>query len=211
MAKQATPTFFDFDFTKFMDPTKFMDMTKDMTKAMDTTKVMDKVMGDLKMDGVMSAHQRNVDTITEANRLALEGARAIMQRQMEIVRQSMEDASSVATQMTGAATPAERMARQTEVMKDVYERSVSNLKELSEMASKSNGEVVDLLNGRFSEAMDEMKAMIEAVPEMPAFPMPAAPAAAKPAAKSNGAATKPTAAKPAAAKAASASSGASAS
>lgn len=187
MAKQANP-FFDFDFSKFMDPSKFMDMTKDLSKAMDT-KYMDKVMADMKMDGVMSAHQRNIEVVTQANRLAVEGARAIMQRQMEIIRQGMEDASAIATQMSAATTPGERVAQQTEVAKDIYERTVSNLKELSEMASKSNGEVADLLNARFSEVLDEVKAMAEKMPEVPAFPMPAAPAA-------------PAASKPAAAKAA---------
>lgn len=190
MAKQTIPSFLDFDFTKFMDPKAFLDpkaMDMSMSKFFDVPKMM----GDLKMDGVMQSQQRTLDAFSQANRLAVEGARAIAERQMEIVRQGMEDASAVAAQMASSATPNERLARQTELYKDLYERSVSNLKELSEMASKSNGEVVDVLNTRFSEALDEMKAMIEKAPEMPAFPMAAAPApATKPAAKTNGAATK---------------------
>ena len=49
---------------------------------------------------------------------------------------------------------------------------------------------MDLLNGRFSEALEELKVLIEKAPEVPAFPMAAAPAAAKPATK---AAAKPAA------------------
>ena len=38
---------------------------------------------------------------------------------------------------------------------------MSNTRELSELIQRSNGEALELLNKRFTEAMDEVKALAE--------------------------------------------------
>jgi len=53
--------------------------------------------------------------------------------------------------------PQARAAAQAEMLKGTYERAVSNLRELSDLIQRSNAEAVELLNHRFSEAMDEVK------------------------------------------------------
>lgn len=111
------------------------------------------------MDMLMSAHRRNLETLSAANRVALEGAQAVARRNMEIMQQTMAELTDGIRQITGGDNPQLRAARQTEMLKSAYERAVANMQEIGELIQKSNGEAMGLLNRRFAEAMDEVKVL----------------------------------------------------
>jgi phasin family protein len=56
--------------------------------------------------------------------------------------------------------PAQKAQQQAEAMKAAYERAVANMKELSDLIQKSNGEAMEVLNRRFAEAMEEVRGLI---------------------------------------------------
>src|SRR3954471_1372655 len=116
------------------------------------------------MDAFVAASRRNIETLTAENKVALEGAQAVARRHMEIVQQSMSDISEAVRSMATNETPQAKAARQAEMLKTAYERSVSNIKELSDMIQKSNEEAVQLLHRRFTEAMDEVKLIADKTP-----------------------------------------------
>jgi phasin family protein len=113
------------------------------------------------LEAFTSAIRRNIEAITAANRIALEGAQSVARRHMEIMQQSMAEMSEAMRSLAGAETPQARAGRQAELVKQAYERAVANLKELSDLIQRSNQEALALLNRRFTEAMDELKAMAE--------------------------------------------------
>jgi len=110
---------------------------------------------------LMAAHRRNMEALSAANRLALEGAQAVARRHMEIMQSTMSELSEHVRELAGVDTPAHKAAKQAELVKKSYERAVANIRELSDLIQKSNGEAVGLLNERFKEAMDEVKALLE--------------------------------------------------
>lgn len=125
-----------------------------------------KVFADFKVPGVdveamLASQRKNIEALAAANRLAFEGVQAVMRRQMEIMRQSVEEAVGAAKSMTEANSPQDKAAAQTELVKDTFERTLSNMRELVEMMSKSNNEAFDLLNKRFAQTMDEVKDVIK--------------------------------------------------
>jgi len=63
--------------------------------------------------------------------------------------------------LNSADTPQAKTAKQAELVKQGYQRAVTNLQELSDLIQRSNSEALSLLNRRFAEAMDELKAMAE--------------------------------------------------
>lgn len=148
MAKQPE-SMFDFDFLKM-----FSDM---------------KVPG-VDMDAVVSSQRRNLEALTEANKLAMEGMQSIIKRQAEILRQSMEEAAKAAQDIASAETPQTKMSRQTEVAKESMEKAISNMRELSEMLSKANTEIFELLNSRISEALEETRTLMAHQQEAAAAP-----------------------------------------
>src|SRR3546814_16740078 len=53
--------------------------------------------------------------------------------------------------------PEAKVAKGTELTKTAFEKAISNMKELSEMVAKSNGEAFDVINRRVAESLDEIR------------------------------------------------------
>jgi phasin family protein len=110
---------------------------------------------------LLAAHRRNMEVLSAANRLALEGAQAVARRHMEIMQQTMTEFTEHARELSNAESPQAKAARQAELVKKSYERAVSNIKDLSDLIQRSNSEALHVLSDRFKEAMDEIKALLE--------------------------------------------------
>ncbi|RVT99184.1 phasin family protein [Rhodovarius crocodyli] len=106
------------------------------------------------------AQRKNIEAITAANKIAIEGAQAVARRQVEILQSSVSELSSAVQNMSREESPVGKVARQTDLIKSSYEKAVSNVKELSDLIQKSNNEALNLLNARFSAAMDEVKSAV---------------------------------------------------
>jgi len=140
-AKQSEPLF-DFDISKYL--------------------------GDFKVPGVdveaIVAHQRkNIEALTQANKLAFEGLQNVVKRQVEILRQAMDEVALVSKDFVEPGTPQDKAAKQAGFAKDAFERTLSNARELSEMIAKANSEAFDLLNKRFTQSLDEAREAFVAV------------------------------------------------
>jgi phasin family protein len=113
--------------------------------------------GDL--EGLAQAQRRNLEALSAANRIALEGAQAVARRHMEIVQSSVTELTDAMRGMGSTDSPQDRAQRQAELMKSGYERAVTNMKEIADLIQKSNAEALGTLNKRFAEAMEEVKQM----------------------------------------------------
>jgi len=110
---------------------------------------------------LMAAHKRNMEVLSNANRLALEGAQAVARRHMEIMQQTMTELSEHVRELTTTESPQAKAARQADLVKKSYERAVANIRDLSDLIQRSNGEALAVLSERFKEAMDEIKGLME--------------------------------------------------
>jgi phasin family protein len=134
--KQQADQFFDFDISKYL--------------------------GDFKVPGVdvdtlVSSQRKNIEALSQANKLAYDGMQAVVKRQVEILRQTMDEVAQVTKDMSEPGNPQDKAAKQAELAKDAFERSLSNMRELAEMMAKANSEAFELLNKRFSQNMDEVR------------------------------------------------------
>lgn len=109
---------------------------------------------------LMAAHRRNIDALSAANRLALEGAQAVGRRNMEIMQQTMAELAEHVRELASAHDPKARAERQAALIRQSYERAIGNLRELSELIQKSNEEAIKLLDTRFREAMEEVRQLV---------------------------------------------------
>ncbi|MEI7710146.1 MAG: phasin family protein [Rhodospirillales bacterium] len=111
------------------------------------------------MDAFVAASRKNMETIAAANRIAMEGAQAVAKRHMEIMQQGMAEMTAAMQTMALPEDPQAKAAKQAELLKQAYEQAVGNIKELGDLIQRSNAEAVGLLNARFAEAMEEVKAL----------------------------------------------------
>lgn len=126
-----------------------------------------KLMADFKVPGVdldafAVAQRKNLEALTAANQCALEGFGALVRRQSEIARQSVEAASKVFGEVLAEGTPEEKVARQAEYFKSCYEQGLANAKELGDLAVKTQEEAAGLINARVVASFDEAKGLFAA-------------------------------------------------
>lgn len=124
-----------------------------------------KIAGQFKMpnfdtEALIEAQRKNIEAVTAANRVAFEGAQALTQRQVEIVRQVWDDSANAVKQLTAAGKPEDKLAQQADLAKQVFEQSLANLRELTEMGAKSNSEAAEVITKRIAESLDEVKSEI---------------------------------------------------
>jgi phasin family protein len=113
------------------------------------------------MEALLSASRKNLETLTAANRVALEGAQAVARRHMEIVQSNMAELTEAMQALAAADAPQAKAAKQAELLKQAYQRGVAQMQELSDLIRQSNTEALELINKRFAEAMDEVKRLAE--------------------------------------------------
>ncbi len=109
---------------------------------------------------MMESQTRNMQAFSEAQQLALEGMQAIAQRQSELVSQIVQDNTALAQSVMNETTPEQKLAKQADMMKKVYEQSMRNLREINDILTKSNQDASDILNKRVSASLNEVKAAV---------------------------------------------------
>ena len=125
-----------------------------------------KLLGQMKLPGMpdtealMRAHQRNMEALSAANRIALEGAQAVAKRHMEIMQQTMAELTETLKALASGGGPQDKAAKQAEMLKSAYERAVANTREVGDLIQRSNGEAMGALNQRVTEAIGELTALI---------------------------------------------------
>jgi phasin family protein len=133
---EARTNFFEFDMTKMMTDFRFRPVD---------------------MDALMAAQRRNIEALSQANQLAVEGVQAVARRQIEMARQAFEDVSVWMREWAQPASTEERLAKNTEYAKQMLEKSVSHGRELTMLATKAGSEAADVLRKRATEGLDELR------------------------------------------------------
>jgi len=131
-----------------------MDMSQfDFTKMMGGMQV-----PGLDMQSLMDTQRKNIEALTTANQVAVEGMQALAKRQAELFAQSMAEVTKVSQELAGSASnPQELTTKQTLLAREAFERAVANMRELAEMVSKSNTEAFEVINKRFNESLEELR------------------------------------------------------
>ncbi len=110
------------------------------------------------IEAAVSSQRKNIEALSQANQLAVEGAQALMRRQVEITRQAVEDFSAMFCDFVQPnGSPEDRFAKQAEYSKHAIEKSLSNAKELTELVTKVNTEAFDVINKRVAESLNEVR------------------------------------------------------
>lgn len=156
---QANP--FAFDTSKMFgqfDPKKMMG-DFDQSKFLGDFQ---KAFSDYKIPGVdsniiLESQKKNVEALAQANKVALEGMQAVFKRQAEIMKQAMEEMQSTFKDLSASGQPQDKVAQQTDLVKDGVEKALGNMRELAEMSGKSNTEAFEMIQARFTESLEEVK------------------------------------------------------
>jgi len=132
----ARPNFFDFDMTKIFGDFRFRPFD---------------------VEAIWEAQRRNIEALSLANQLAVEGVNAVAKRQIEMTQQSFDELTSLVTEMVQPASAEDRIAKHTEYAKRAIDKGLNLGREIAMMATKTGGDVVEVLHKRTAEGLDEMR------------------------------------------------------
>lgn len=105
---------------------------------------------------LFSTQRRNIEAFSAANQVVVEGAQAISRRQAEVIRDNVENALKASKDLFTTGTPETNLTKQADFAKEIFETTLSNLREITEMATKSGFEAFDVLNKRAAETLEEV-------------------------------------------------------
>jgi len=136
-------------------------MTNTGMPFVDVTKLLEQFkLPGIDMNAIMQARRKDVEALAQANQIAYETIQALARREAEILQQSMSEWQGAMTGMTGK-NPAEMAARGTELATQAFGRALANMRELAEMASKSQTQAYEVLNKRFQENLEDLRKLMQ--------------------------------------------------
>jgi len=109
------------------------------------------------VDSLITAQRKNFEALTLANQVAVEGAQALVKRQVEIASAAIEEASAALKEMTAPGGAEEKIATNAALVKTAYEKALAATRELAELVAKTSDEAFAVLNKRFTESFEEFK------------------------------------------------------
>ena len=93
---QTRPSFFDFDVMKMMGDLRFRPFD---------------------VEAMMACQRRNIEALSQANKLAVEGVHAMAKRQIEMTQQAFEEFSTLWREMTQPSSTEDRIAKHAAVLR----------------------------------------------------------------------------------------------
>jgi phasin family protein len=114
-----------------------------------------KMLGGYKIPGIdfsalVDREKKNIEALTKANKIAFEGWQALVRRQSEILQETMKEAIANARKQDATE-------HQFEVAKEGFEKALVNMRELAEMATKSQKEAFEVVRQRVDENIEHFK------------------------------------------------------
>jgi phasin family protein len=107
---------------------------------------------------VLAYQRRNIEALTQATQLATQSFQTVVNRQMEIAREVIDEASALARDLMQPIAPEARVAKNAEIVKQVFEKGLAHARELTGTLAKAHTEAFDVITKRVSEGLDEIKA-----------------------------------------------------
>ena len=135
-----------------------------------------KVMKDYQVPGVdwqelMASQQKNLEALTRANQVLFEGAQAVVQREVEILQKAMQEFAEASRELIQEGDARLQAQKRLELAKASFETALQNMRELAELATRSNREALEVINRRAIESFEEIRsAMTQKRPSSSARP-----------------------------------------
>jgi phasin family protein len=98
-----------------------------------------------------------MEALTEANRQASEGLKALVERRNEILRETLAEWQAAVKD----ATSAEAIAKRAEAAKQGVQKAIANFRELSEMEAQSRNNAWKIVQERMQENMATLQKLLQ--------------------------------------------------
>jgi phasin family protein len=109
------------------------------------------------IDALIDWQRRDMEAMTEANRQASEGLKALVERRNEILRETLAEWQAAVKD----ATSPEAITKRAEAAKQGVQKAIANFRELSEMEAQSRNNAWKIVQERMQENMATLQKLLQ--------------------------------------------------
>lgn len=130
-----------------------------MKAFLDNANMMDKMqnMPNMNLNNMFDVMRTNQELMQNTQKLATENTQAIMRRQSEILQSNLSNGLSHAQNLSNCQNMEEATQQQKSFVADSVQSSLNDARELTEMAAKSQMELLDMVSNSLSSQVQELK------------------------------------------------------
>jgi phasin family protein len=109
------------------------------------------------IDALIDWQRKDMEALTEVNRQASEGLKALVERRNEILRETLAEWQAAVKD----ATSAEVISKRAEAAKQGVQKAIANFRELSEMEAQSRNNAWKIVQERMQENMATLQKLLQ--------------------------------------------------
>jgi len=109
---------------------------------------------------VAEARRKDLKALVSANKKSYEGLQSTVKRQTEMLRESITEWKSAVKAMPGS-DPREAIGKLDELGRASFKRALDDIRELAEMAAKSQAEAFEIVRERIQDNVEEVRQLLD--------------------------------------------------
>jgi phasin family protein len=109
---------------------------------------------------IVESGRKDLQALVEANQKSYEGLQTVVARQTEMLKNTIEDWQAAVKGMS-PAEPRENLAKLDAMGKAAFKQALDDIRELSELAAKSQAEAFNIVSQRIRANVDEVSKLLK--------------------------------------------------
>jgi phasin family protein len=116
------------------------------------------------VDKLVEMNRRNFEALMRSASVAGEGAKALAEKQREIIQAAFNETSAMVKEFRPTGSPQEIVAKQSEYARKAFEVAVQNTRDLAELATKTTAEAAAIVRERIQENLKVLQESVGLAP-----------------------------------------------
>jgi phasin family protein len=100
---------------------------------------------------------KNIDALGRSAQVAGEGAKALAEKQREIVETAFRETSAMVRDFKPPGNPQEILAKQSEYARKAFEITMQNTQDIAELTKKTSTDATSILRDRLRDSLAELR------------------------------------------------------
>jgi phasin family protein len=109
---------------------------------------------------LLDSGRKDLQALMEANEKSYQGLQTVVQRQTEMIKHAITEWQTAAKEMPGKDAK-DNLAKLDELGRQSFQRAIDDIKELANLAAKSQADAFDVVRQRIQSNVDEVTRMLQ--------------------------------------------------
>ena len=116
------------------------------------------------VDKLVEMNRKNFEALMRSASVAGEGAKALAEKQREIVQVALNETSAMVKDFHPTGSPQEIVAKQSEYARKAFEVAIQNTRDLAELATKTTAEAAGIVRERIQDNLRVLRESVGLAP-----------------------------------------------